>query len=233
MWHIESHICKLPSNIPEFCLSTADWLHQRNRPRFLLLILCEGNTPVTGGFPSQRATNDDTVSMAWRFHDAANHLHSDHCGFVYGTRGLTRKTSILASLTDQWLTGHWPSSVRHTVHSTKYGYGIVLFVIILYVMNLLYHTFLTETFDSFNYYSGLHHWQWGNGMLARDITLNPMHGVLKWKHFPRYWPFVWGIHRSAVNSPHKGQWRGPLMFSFICAWINGWVNNPGPLFTKR
>ena len=28
-----------------------------------------------------------------------------------------------------------------------------------------------------------------------------------------------------VNSPHKGQWRGALMFSFICAWINDWVNN--------
>ena len=29
---------------------------------------------------------------------------------------------------------------------------------------------------------------------------------------------------SPVNSPHKGQWRGALMFSLICA-INGWVNN--------
>ena len=29
----------------------------------------------------------------------------------------------------------------------------------------------------------------------------------------------------AGNSPHKGKWRGALMFSFICAWINGWVNN--------
>ena len=28
-----------------------------------------------------------------------------------------------------------------------------------------------------------------------------------------------------VNSPHKGQWRGALMFSLICTWINGWVNN--------
>ena len=28
-----------------------------------------------------------------------------------------------------------------------------------------------------------------------------------------------------VNSPHKGQWRGELMFSLICAWTNGWVNN--------
>ena len=49
--------------------------------------------------------------------------------------------------------------------------------------------------------------------------------AIKWKHFPRYWPFVRGIHRSPVNSPHKGQWRGALMFSLICAWINGWVYN--------
>ena len=105
--------------------------------------------------------------------------------------------------------------------------------------------------------------------------------VIKWKHFPRYWPFVWGIHwpplrspsdvtlmevsqhaldslyiRSiwllyivmffvnliwylylfwlnkhclslslSLNSAHKGQRRGALMFSLICAWINAWVNN--------
>ena len=49
--------------------------------------------------------------------------------------------------------------------------------------------------------------------------------VIKWKHFPRYWPFVRGIHRSSMNFPHKGQWRGALMFSLIYAWINGWVNN--------
>ena len=39
--------------------------------------------------------------------------------------------------------------------------------------------------------------------------------VIKWKHFPRYSPFVRGIHRSPVNSPHKSQWRGVLMFSYI------------------
>ena len=49
--------------------------------------------------------------------------------------------------------------------------------------------------------------------------------VIKWKHLPRYWPFVRGIHQSPVNSPHKGQWRGALVFSLICVWINGWVNN--------
>ena len=49
--------------------------------------------------------------------------------------------------------------------------------------------------------------------------------VIKWKRFPRYWLFVRGIDRSPVNSPHKGQWRGALMFSLICVWINDWVNN--------
>ena len=49
--------------------------------------------------------------------------------------------------------------------------------------------------------------------------------VIKWKHFSRYWPFMQGIHRSPVNSLHKGQWRRALMFSLIWAWTNGWVNN--------
>ena len=53
------------------------------------------------------------------------------------------------------------------------------------------------------------------------------HGdVIKWKYFPRYWPFVRGIHRSTVNSPHEGKWRSALMFFFfIWAWINGGINN--------
>ena len=38
--------------------------------------------------------------------------------------------------------------------------------------------------------------------------------VIKWEHFPRYWPFVRGIHRSPVNFTHKGQWRVALIFFF-------------------
>ena len=58
------------------------------------------------------------------------------------------------------------------------------------------------------------------------IPMGAIHDdVIKWKHFPLYWPFVRGIHRSPVNSPHKGQWRGALMFSLICTRISGWVNN--------
>ena len=40
-----------------------------------------------------------------------------------------------------------------------------------------------------------------------------------------YWTFVRGIHRWPVNSAHKAQLRGALMFSLISAWTNGSVNN--------
>ena len=41
--------------------------------------------------------------------------------------------------------------------------------------------------------------------------------VIKWKHYQRYWPFVWGI------PPTKTSDGG--FDVFFCAWINGWVNN--------
>ena len=49
--------------------------------------------------------------------------------------------------------------------------------------------------------------------------------VIKWKCFLRYWPFGRGIHQSQVDSPHKGKWRGALMFSLMCAWTNRWINS--------
>ena len=64
---------------------------------------------------------------------------------------------------------------------------------------------------------------WLQACMFTESTIHD--DVIKWKHFPRYWPFVRGIHRSPVNSPHKSQWRGALVFSLICAWINGCVNN--------
>ena len=57
---------------------------------------------------------------------------------------------------------------------------------------------------------------WWYEMVAEILHTAPFHSthddVIKWTHFPRYWSFVRGIHQSPVNSPHKGQWRGALMF---------------------
>ena len=65
-----------------------------------------------------------------------------------------------------------------------------------------------------------------NGDTTHTSPVHYIHDdVIKWKHFPRYLPFVRGIHRFLVNSRHKGQWRGALNFSLIYAWTNGWVNN--------
>ena len=51
--------------------------------------------------------------------------------------------------------------------------------------------------------------------------------VIKWKHFPLYWPFVRGIHRSLVNSLYQqmNQWHRALMFSLICPWTSDRTNN--------
>ena len=63
--------------------------------------------------------------------------------------------------------------------------------------------------------------------VSNQLSVHLHDDVIKWRHFLRYWPFVQGIHWSPVNSPHKGQWCGALMFSLICAWMNSWVNNLG------
>ena len=75
-----------------------------------------------------------------------------------------------------------------------------------------------------------HSCPWGDVVIIQSPDIMIMFSLIhddfiKWKHFPHYWPFVKRIHRSPVNSPRKGQWRGALMFPLICAWINGWVNN--------
>ena len=68
--------------------------------------------------------------------------------------------------------------------------------------------------------------RWSGAETVATVRIRSNHDdVIKWKHLPRYWPFVREVHRSPANSPHKGQWRGALMFSLICVWLNGWVNN--------
>ena len=92
-------------------------------------------------------------------------------------------------------------------------YTVLLWCIISYVALL----FILSRVAS----AALRHWY----VFPKYQSSNSHDDVIKWKHFSRYWPFVRGIHRSPVNSPHKGQWRGALMFSLICVWINSWINN--------
>ena len=70
----------------------------------------------------------------------------------------------------------------------------------------------------------------------RIVAQNPITALVPnvhitwWHHqmntFSASLAFCMGNSPGPVNSPHKGQWRGALMFSLIWTWINSWVNNP-------
>ena len=137
--------------------------------------LCEGNSPVIGEFPAQRASYAQNVSIWWRhlvlvFYvaDVVSHCRDANGGCQHICH----------------------STPRHAVCSCHVGYELA-----------------------------------ADGLACEgEYSWNMHDDVIKWKHFARYWPFVWGIHRWPVNSPHKGQRRRALVFSLICAWINGWWN---------
>ena len=66
--------------------------------------------------------------------------------------------------------------------------------------------------------------------LRRTIDHAQNHHILSWwRHqmetFSALLALCAGNSPVPVNSPHKGQWRGALMFTLICARINDWVNN--------
>ena len=62
------------------------------------------------------------------------------------------------------------------------------------------------------------HTSWTTLVDASSTTCRVIHDdVIKWKTFSALLTLCAGIHRWPVNSPHKGQWRGALMLSLICA----------------
>ena len=46
-----------------------------------------------------------------------------------------------------------------------------------------------------------------------------------WRHQMETFAALLAICAGNSPAPHKGQWRGVLMFSLICTWITDWVNN--------
>ena len=59
--------------------------------------------------------------------------------------------------------------------------------------------------------------------------------VIKWKHFPRNWPFVRGIHRSRWIPCTKASNAELWCFRWSASEKNGWVNNreAGDLWRHR
>ena len=78
--------------------------------------------------------------------------------------------------------------------------------------------------DWFQYFHRASHWWCGissrlSGTMAGYVFPWWLHQMETFSALPTLC-----TGNSPVNSTHKGQWRGTLMFSLIC-WINGWVSN--------
>ena len=74
------------------------------------------------------------------------------------------------------------------------------------VLNVLYEIYVT--WFSFSTICQSHHDRCNVNQCSRIGThlSNIVHDdVIKWNHFPRYWPFGRGIHRSSPYSPHRSQ----------------------------
>ena len=63
-WHVSATFDH--RHAPDTITIPSDERHGVWHQSSVLQALCEGNPPVTGGFPSQRASNTESVSMSWR-----------------------------------------------------------------------------------------------------------------------------------------------------------------------
>ena len=69
--------------------------------------LCQGNEPVTGEFPAQRANNAENVSLLWRHHD-----HCSNRNWLY-VRILIHKRHPI-SHPDGWAIGAFYDDFRES-----------------------------------------------------------------------------------------------------------------------
>ena len=89
------------------------------------------------------------------------------------------------------------SNNSHLITNTGFPFSCQVLVLTLSVLKLEY----SEITMSFDYHDCC-------------ITVLRYHeDIIRWKHFPCYWPFVRGIHWSLVDSTYKGQGGGAWMFS--------------------
>ena len=182
------------------CLKENQWCHGMET-RYASLALCDDNPPVTGGFPSQRASDEELwpperrrghwswlqpclKEDQWRHDMEALYVSLALCeGNPPVTGGLSpvdspHKGPVMRGLTTRRCRGYWSWSCLQTQER---------------------------------------HQRIRNAARA-------------WKCFPHYWLFVWGNHRALVESPRSGRrighcdwslkerpqwdvWRGGYMFS--------------------
>ena len=68
-------------------------------------------------------------------------------------------------------------------------------------------------------------WQGKTGLLKERVREYRGTEQITRVHIVSWWPVTsWLHHQMEKKSLHKGQSRGALRFSLICAWTSGWTN---------
>ena len=170
---------------PQECLLNSLFRRRSNKTSKLRVTgVCAGNSPGTGEFPAQMASNAEDVSIWWRHHV---------CG-VFRAMFLSWWTSLkrkLRQFDEIFISG---STGNSYIDNDKCS---------------MLRKFRQSNISIFV-------------VQGRGLSL-------WWRHqmetFSALLAICAGNSRAPVNSSHKGRWRGALMFSLICVWINDWVNN--------
>ena len=220
-------------------ITFARWRHQMETSS-ALLALCAGNSPVTGEFPSQRpVTRSCHVFFDLRLNKRlVNNIeavdlrrHRTHYEvIVMGSHCLVGNCDVLAicpisfsiiSLAQNHI------RVPKTCDTTPKIIG--KHIICIYMCMFDWSTI-----------SGKHYEMilWCGQTREPHFIFVLQHSKLDqswWRHQMEIYSVLLAICAgdSPVNSPHKSQWRGALMFSLICAEINGWVNNRKAGYLRR
>ena len=121
------------------------------------------------------------------------------------------------------LTQFTDAYMRHKGKVSQYIMGCVLFT--LYTLRCNEKCYTINQILSWDHFTLTEPPHFGRQYIARNLNLLLFYrnhvDAIKWKHFPRHWPFVRGVQQSPVDSPHKGQWRGAfVVFFLICIWTN-------------
>ena len=156
---------------------------------------CVRNLSVTGEFPAQRASNAEKGSIWWRHHEESE-AAVEWCFTI--SRIVWYTVYII-------LYGSW----RNIVVSSGIGLEPNRRQAITWTnveQDQWRHMVHQATMSCYK--------SEPLQFMSPNLRSIDVHDdVIKWKHFPRHWPFLRGIHRSPVDSSHKGQWRGALIYS--------------------
>ena len=227
-----------------------------------LLNFCAGKSPVTGDFPAQRVDQFYIWSNSLlRWHRLFGHQSSVitflfqsavlfgsnamiEISFNIAERRVARQQMIFskANNNENNKVAHYWLFIRRMSFSSKRASKAEIVCMswrhpdsnFLYRKHLMARESQVKRNETFNKNRSISENDLQLWCLSEAYMRYRIHDdVINWKHFPRYWPFMRGMHRSPVDSPNKGQWRGALILYLIFAWTNGWANNREPGNLRR